>query len=299
MRIGTATARPVGTIPLPEVSGLALGRDAQGRHAVMAIGDRAATVAWALLAEDVADLEWQTLDLRHAEGSRIPEVDPQLEAIAVDGQMGVVLMQESPNRAEFIDGPSRRVRASVSFEVPDLAALADVHVSWRDPRCSHTEGIVLMRRGHALLIKEKDPVALLEFGPAGQEPLGIGPDSWLPDGAAWQVGSGDVVLSCLAAWRPDAQLRQASPDLSDAEVGPDGGLLLTGDQARVLVALGRHPPAEAPYAGTIRARAAWQLAGIEHKPEGLVVLPGGDVLIACDRRKVRTNLFMVAASELG
>lgn len=299
MRISTATARPVGTIPLPEVSGLALGRDAQGRRAIMAIGDRAATVAWAVLAEDLEDLAWQTLDLRHAEGSRIPEEDPQLEAVAVDGRMGVVLVQESPNRAEVIDGPARRVRASVALEIPDVPALADVLASWRDPDCSHTEGIVLMRKGHALVVKEKDPAALLEFGPAGEEPLGIGPDAWLPDDDAWEVGTGDVVLSCLAAWRPDAQLSRTSPDFSDAEVGPDGGLLLTGDQARVLVAVGAHLPGEDPFAGTVRARAAWQLAGIEHKPEGLVVLPGGDVLVACDRRKVRTNLFVVDAAELG
>ena len=156
MPIRSVPARRLGAIPLPEVSGLARGRDASGRDAILAIGDRAGTVAWAALGEGLDGLAWQTLDLRHAEGTRIPEHDPQLEAVAVDGRMTVVLVQESPNRAEVIDAPSRRVRAHISFVVPDVAQLSDIRAAWLDPEGSHTEGVVLMREGHIMLVKEKD-----------------------------------------------------------------------------------------------------------------------------------------------
>jgi hypothetical protein len=298
MRIPEVTARPVGTIPLPEVSGLARGRDRDGNPVIVAIGDRAAIVAWAPLTGDIEHLEWQTGDLSHAEGSRIPDRDPQIEGVALDGRMRLVIVQEFPNRAEVIDAATRRVRAHVSFEVPDLPALEDVHASWRDPDCSHTEGIVLMRRGHVLLVKEKDPGALLEFGPPGDEALGLGPEAWLPDDQAWEVMEGDVALTCLATWRPSEDLRRASPDFSDAAVGHDGRLLLTGDRAEVLIAVAAHAPAGEAHDGVVSADGMWRVSGIAAKPEGVVILPGGDVLIACDRRKVAGNLFLVPGDLL-
>jgi len=291
-------ATPLGTIPIAEVSGLARGVDAAGRPAVLAVGDGAATVAWAALGADLNRLDWQTLDLSHASGTRIPQEDPQLEAVAVDGHMTVVLVQESPNRAEVIDAPTRRVRAHVAFEVGRHASLEDVHESWHDPEGSHTEGIVLMRRGHVLLVKEKDPAALLEFGPAGDPPLGLTPGAWLPYDQPWEVAQGEVVLTCLAAWRPSKELAARCPDFSDAAVDGDGRLLLTGDQAGVLVSVTAHEPAADPFGGRFDAQGIWRVRGIRDKPEGLVVLPDGDLLIACDRRKVTGNLFRVAAADV-
>jgi hypothetical protein len=298
MSIPKVTSRTVGSIPLQEVSGLARGRDRSGDPIVVAIGDRAALVAWAPLSAGVEHLQWQTADLSHAAGSRIPQRDPQIEGVALDGRMGVVIVQEFPNRAEVIDAAGGSVRAQVVFDVPDLPALADVHASWQDPDGSHTEGIVLMRAGHVLLVKEKGPAALLEFGPAGEAPLGLRPEAWLPDDRTWDVAPGEVVLTCLAAWRPSEDLRRACPDFSDAAVRGDGRLLLTGDQAQVLVAVDEHPPAGDPHSGEFSAAGIWRVSGIEDKPEGVVVLPDGDVLIACDRRKVARNLFVVAGDQL-
>lgn len=298
MSIPKVKARRVGSIPLKEVSGLARGRDRDGNRIVVAIGDGAALIAWAPLAGDVEDLRWQSADLSHAAGSRIPRKDPQIEGVALDGRMGVVIVQEFPNRAEVIDAVSRSVRAQVVFDVPDLPSLADVHASWQDPNSSHSEGIVLMRNGHVLLVKEKDPAALLEFGPVGDQPLGLGSESWLPDDQTWVVGPGEVTLTCLAAWRPSEDLRRACPDFSDAAVGGDGRLLMTGDQAQVLVAVDALPAAADPHDGEFPAAGMWRVSGIEDKPEGLAVLPNGDVLIACDRRKVTGNLFLVAGEQL-
>ena len=79
---------------------------------VAAIGDRAATIAWAQVGDGTEDLDWQTLSLTEAEGTRIPKDDPQLEAIAVDGALGILVVQESPCRAEYIDAKRRRVLAA-------------------------------------------------------------------------------------------------------------------------------------------------------------------------------------------
>ena len=107
-------------VPLAEVSGLALGRNRDGHVTVAAIGDRAATIAWATVGDAIEDFDWQTLSLREVQGTRIPTADPQLEAIAVAGRRpGILLVQESPCRAEYIDAQQRRVLAHITLDLPE------------------------------------------------------------------------------------------------------------------------------------------------------------------------------------
>ena len=295
-------ADPVGTIPLAEVSGLAVGRGREGQVTVAAIGDRRATIAWAAVAEGLGDLEWQTLPLRDAEGTRIPHDHPQLEAIAIDGALGLLLVQETPCRAEYVDALQRRVLAHVTLEIPDGVGSDELRRSWRDPDGSHAEGVVMLKDGHLLVVKEKDPAALLEFGPADDPPSGFGPGRWLDPGEPWWEGGGsataqEVRLVLLAAWAPTTELASACPDLSDAEVGPGGNLVLLSDQGRSVALVPPAGPAPDLSTGSFGATAIWRMSGVRAKPEGIVVLPDGAVLVACDRHKVKRNLFVVPRAE--
>jgi hypothetical protein len=299
MRTLDAAARLVGgAIPLAEVSGLALGRDRDGRATVVAIGDRSATIAWAEVGGGVEDLTWQTLSLSQAQGTRIPGTDPQLEAVAVDGALGILLVQESPCRAEYIDARERRVLAHITLDIPDDRGSQELRRSWRDPDGSHAEGVVLLSDGHLLIVKEKDPSALLEFGPAGDRARGFGQDTWLAAGQPWWQGGStasaqEVSLVLLAAWEPTAEMLAACPDLSDATVGPAGNLVLLSDQGRCIAVVPAGVPAPDAFAGSFEAIAVWRLSGIGDKPEGIVMLPTLDVLVACDRRKPKKNLFVI------
>jgi hypothetical protein len=259
----------------------------------VAFGDRTATIAWAPVDAGLDSLAWQTLALTDSHGTRIPPDDAQVEGVAVDGDLGVLIVQEQPNRAELIDARHRQVRTHVALHVPDDPDLAEVRSSWDDPSSSHAEGVVLLRDGHLLIVKEKHPTALIEFGPAGDAPGGFGPERWLTDGEAWQVDEGEVTLTALAAWHPDSELHEACRDLSDASIGPEGTLLLLSDQGEAVAAVRGRGPADRPFRGSVEARAVFRIRGLRRKPEGLAVLPNGDILIACDRHKIKTNLFVV------
>lgn len=287
-----------GAIPLAEVSGLALGHNRDGQVTVAAIGDRAATIAWAVVEHGIENLRWETLGLSEAQGTRIPGTDPQLEAIAVDGAVRILLVQEFPCRAEYIDARLRRVLAHITLDIPDDCGSEALRRSWRDPDGSHAEGVLMLRDGHLLIVKEKDPAALLEFGPAGDVAQGFGGDRWLEAGQPWWEGAAtpdamEIPLVLLAAWAPTAAMLATCPDLSDAEVGPAGNLILLSDQSRSVAVVPAGSPAPDPFAGSFEALAVWRMAGIEDKPEGIVVLPNLDVLVACDRRKPKKNLFVI------
>ncbi|MCU0300383.1 MAG: hypothetical protein MUF35_02115 [Candidatus Nanopelagicales bacterium] len=288
-------AEPLDAIPLEEVSGLTHAVSADGVVTIAAIGDRAARIAIARVRAGDHQPTWEVLDLTEAQGTAIPAKDPQLEALATDGAGGVLLVQEWPNRAEYIDGPSRGVVVGLTLEVPDVPGTQELRRSWDDAEGSHAEGAVLLRDGHLLVVKEKHPAALVEFGPPGDAPGGFGPERWHPYGERWARGTGEQVLVALAAWYPDDALAQACPDLSDADEAPDGRLVVLSDQGMALAVVGPQVPAEQPFAGTFGADAVWELHGISAKPEGVAVLPDGVVLVACDRRKAKRNLFVVRA----
>ena len=372
MRMQKVNARAGGRIPLAEVSGLTLAEDREGRAVLLAVGDRSGVVAWASIEDGEVGRSWTTRDLDARLGAIPGHGRAQLEAVAADGAGGVLLVQEWPNRAEYVlvDGP--RVVAEISLVMPagvtageragapgaqdsrNMAEECDeqditvkepgrdrkekkgkkgkkgkknksgekgtkgqgkkgqgkkgqgktaqvrkgaggstagergssgstrlLAASWADPKGSHTEGVVLLRDGHLLVVKEKDPPALVEFGPAGQEPRGFGPNQWLPAGEAFSAGEGTVELTALAAWFPDRALQKACPDLSDAGAGPTH-LVLLSDKGQAVAVVPPCAPAGDPFSGEFQAEVVFRVRGLPDKPEGLAVLPSGDVLIACD-----------------
>ncbi len=274
-------------VPLREVSGICLRRGAGGVMALLAIGDRAAVGAWVEIPRDRdEELNWQTVPLGGLEGTRIPEDDPQIEAVCADGAGRVLLLQESPARAELVDPAARRVVASILLEVPPGHPLAR---AWADPAGSRGEGAVFLANGHVIVAKEKDPPALIEFGPAGDRAGGFKVGAALAGGAAWPVAPGDHVFVPLATWRPDKALGDACADLSDLEVGPDHHLYVLSDKSAVVARVADLDPAD----GSARPDAAWSLGRLDGKPEGLAFTAAGAAIVALDTRKARHNIVLL------
>ena len=164
-------------VPLQEVSGVCLRREAGGDMAMVAFGDRTSIAAWVELpSDDAGAYVWKTVDLADVKGSLIPRDDPQVEAVCADGAGRILILQESPPRVELLDWAARTVATRIALEIPEGHPL---HDSWVDAESSQGEGAAFMQNGHLLIAKEKDPAAFIEFGPAGDEPSGFGPDSAL------------------------------------------------------------------------------------------------------------------------
>ena len=273
-------------VPLREVSGICL-RRGRGRMALVAIGDRVAMVAWAALQHGHrGSIDWRTIDVARLSGSRLPVDDPQIEAVCADGAGRLLLLQEAPPRAELVDLAARRVAASVELAVEGRDELAR---SWSNPKGSRGEGAVLLPGGHLLVAKEKNPAALIEFGPPGSRSRGLVRGGALAAGARWPVGTGTYSYVARAVWRPDKALTKACADFSDLEIGPDGRLYLLSDQSAVIARIDDLPAG----GGTAALSAAWRLEDLEGKPEGLAFTPTGHAIIALDTRKARNNLVLV------
>jgi hypothetical protein len=273
-------------VPLREVSGICLRVDADGALGLVAVGDRAAVAVWCVQPDDdLADLTWQTAGADRVRGTELPAEDPNIEAICADGAGRILILQEWPSRAELIDPVAHRVVASVALEVPGRDELAR---SWADPAGSHGEGAVLLPNGHLLVAKEKDPAALIEFGPPGASATGLSRGGSLAAGAAWPIEPGHHRYVALATWRPVKALLKACADFSALQIGPDGHLYLLSDQSGSIARLTDLEPA----VGEVAASAVWRLGHVDGKPEGLAFTPNGRALVALDTRDARQNLVL-------
>ena len=274
-------------VPLREVSGICLRRGRNRQMSLIAVGDRVAKVAWlSLPPSDSGSLDWSTTNVSKVSGSKLPKNDPQIEAVCADGAGRVLFLQESPPRVELVDFEASRVVASISLLVPGRSQLAR---SWSNPKGSRGEGVVLLRGGHLLVAKEKDPAALIEFGPARARSRGLIQGGTLAGGARWPIGDGEHRFVALAIWWPDKVLEKNCADYSDLEIGPDGRLYLLSDKSAAIARLDDLTPG----GGTATLTASWQLDDLGGKPEGLAFAADGRAVVALDTRKRRNNLVLL------
>lgn len=272
--------------PLQEVSGICVRRDTGGALSLIAVGDRAAVLIWAhLSASNAASPDWQNVDMTTIAGSSLSHDDPQLEAVCADGDGRILLLQESPPRAELVDLDAARVVATIDLVVEGDDKLAR---SWSKPDGSRGEGAVLLPGGHLLIAKEKHPAALIEFGPEGARSVGLARGEVLESGAKWPVSTGHHRFVPLAVWWPDEPLSDACDDFSDLEIGPDGALYVLSDKSSSIARIRDLEPG----GGTASLEASWELE-VEDKPEGLAFTPGGSAIVALDKRKRRNNLVLL------
>jgi hypothetical protein len=274
-------------VPLQEVSGVCLRREAGGDMALVAFGDRTSMAAWVdLPSDDAGAYVWKTVDLADVQGSLIPRDDPQVEAVCADGAGRILILQENPPRVELLDWEGRTVATRIALEIPEGHPL---HDSWVDAESSQGEGAAFMQNGHLLIAKEKDPAAFVEFGPKGDEPSGFGPDSALKAGARWPSWDGDHVFVPLAVWNPSVKLAASCEDFSDLEVGPDRRLYLLSDKSQSIARVG-----DLVVGDTVaRADEVWELPALDGKPEGLALTRSGRAIVALDTKQAKENLVLL------
>ncbi len=161
----------VATLGLRELSALTVcgGRGAPPR--LLAVGDEDFAVVSAELDDESGTLvrTWRD-DLRPA--LRDAGIDLRsgsgFEGVASDGVGTIVLLQEEQARLLVVTPDLSRLLHTLVLAVPvDDPVL---NPAWRREPNSRGEGLLLLRRGHVLIAKERDAACLIEFGPPGDRP---------------------------------------------------------------------------------------------------------------------------------
>lgn len=159
-----------GYAPVAEASGLTLRSVEEGAE-LLVVGDREWVVATATLsaARDPSKLEF----LRHDVSALFPAAGAasQWEAVDVDAEGRVFVLEERPGAVHVLTrGLDARVH-TIELDLPGGKGwCGDLQDDWDDEPNSRGEGLVLGDGGHLLVLKEKHPSLIVEFGPPGDDP---------------------------------------------------------------------------------------------------------------------------------
>lgn len=305
-------------LPIAEVSGLAKiagsssEMERKGGINLYAIGDASYQVVrfrvdgadGAGHASRGADIRVQ--DVAHILGRKASNAS-QWEAVAVDGKESVCMLSETHAEIACLDTDLQNARALFSL---DVSSIPELDSAWKEQPNSRGEGMILMKAGHVLVLKEKRPSMLIEFGPEGDQPMGYGTDTFLgPDEpfAGLVRSSGEPVyranrseepsqrrLVALKAWEFSDQLHELAHDASEIALGPDGRIYLLSQESATLIRLEKNlKPAE--HKVGMEHGAYWRLPQEMDKAEGLAIGSGMHPWIGIDIKQTdRPNLFRLS-----
>jgi uncharacterized protein YjiK len=302
-------------VPIAEVSGLAIVQSNESKETdedsvnLYAVGDKTHEVA-RFRFNGMADA---TIDVHDAAPviSKDKKDASEWEAIAADGKDTICMLNEPRSEISCLDLGLQQDRGSFSL---DTSSISDLDSAWKARPNSRGEGMILMKKGHVLVLKEKEPSMLVEFGPEGDAPMGYGPSAFLQAGeafAGFQPVNPDKAdqpnqphhrtspqrLVALKTWKFSARLSDLAKDGSEITLGPDGRVYLLSQEGSALIRLEKTLKPDENKVGVDRG-AYWNLpAGLE-KAEGLVIDNHMRPWIGIDIKQThKPNLFRLSPIE--
>ncbi len=285
-------------IDLDEISALALRNDGDGRARVLAVGDRDFVVVTATLAQDALHDE-------HPEnvGTLIDEQvadagsSSEWEAIAADGAGRVFLVREDAASVVVLDpGLDRHVH---TVELACKAGPDERAAELLDDGNAGPEAILLLRNGHLLVAKQRDPVLLIEFGPERHDAaLGFGAGAQLAVEEEFELSGGARSrLFPLRSWQLREEDEEEVESLNDLAVDDEGRVLAISSLSRCLYEL-RSGVSKDEFEATPRWRLPKSIEpGDDRKPEGLTFDREGRPLVAIDTEADDQNVFLLERLE--
>lgn len=225
------------------------------------------------------------------------DTQSQWEGLAVDGAGLVFVLQEHAG----LERPSHIFVFSPDLD--SLVGVVELHVpegdaqwrrSWRADPNARGEAVVLLGQGHLLVVKQADPIQLIEFGPPGRRPLGLGQDQDRLAGEPFLSGRPFVTrYEPLASWKLEPGDEPPLESVNDVTVW-EGVIYLVSRSSRRVARL---EPGGSPSADALVVAQSWKLPRAIENPEGLAILADSSLLVADDQpkeRRERDNVFKLA-----
>lgn len=267
MRVTTVKDWEEFQVDVGELSGLA-SRLRSGVQQLIAVGDESADLHVIHLA-DTAVEGVASLPTSYP----APRSGSNFEGVAADDQGNVVVVTERPPGVLILDEHSfTGDRYAAHWCVRFDEATVRERSGMAPDQPLQPEGVLLLRNGHLLVAHEKDPIGLIEFGPPGDEPLGIHPSSYLE--ASEGFTARPPRLAALAWWSVTGGIE----DVSDIAAW-EGDLYLVSDQSRLIV---RVAVKDLVPGDEVELDRGWRLPDKFANPEGLTFAGSGELYVGLD-----------------
>jgi uncharacterized protein YjiK len=208
----------------------------------------------------------------------------QWEGVATDSKGRFFILEESPGAVYVIDSARKHLTQTITLDYKQEGLRAGGF-----EENSLGEGIALLQKGHILILKEKSPAMLIEFGPEGDDPIGVSPETLIAKREAFQLSDGETIkYKPLKWWRFTDKSKSFMQDLSELAVGPEGVLYALSDESNRLARLESRLPVKEDK---VNIKEYWDLPKAMEHPEALTFV-GGAPVIGVDTKDGKENLFI-------
>lgn len=271
-------------VDLPELSALALRTREEGQSPeLLGVGDRSFSIFTG--EADPPGASTISADLAHEVSTWMstPDGTSQWEGLAVDGTGRAFVLQEHSGRKSepsHVFGFDSRLQARVSVVALRVEADgAEWQSEWAQDKNARGEALLLLRGGHILVAKQKEPVQFIEFGPRGADPHGLDASRFLDLDESFDHPSEPFVeFEPLASWGLPGEDRDELETVNDLAIA-EGSLYAVSRKAGVIALLDARA---APDEDSISIERCWRIPDAVAHPEGLVIRDGALPIVADD-----------------
>ena len=211
----------------------------------------------------------------------------QFEAIVADKDR-IFVLQESSSLIFVLSGEDFSCQGVLTLTT---AHDARIDSDWKADPNSRGEGFLLLKNGHIIVAKEKDPVTLVEFAPMGEGVSGFRTGDAVTGRDVFPMPRGsDTVYSAIKSWPLSSNSEFKVADISDLAIGPDGSIYALSDQSN---GFGKIDSTLRPDEKTFKVKSFWQFPKKIIKPEGLSIGEDSHIYVTTDGGEGLDNFFVL------
>jgi hypothetical protein len=214
----------------------------------------------------------------------------QWEAVAADKQR-VFMLAEGSSHVSVFDSDMKILEGTIELKI---SKTDKIFADWDKDTNSRGEGLVLLDNGHMLLLKEKNPVQLIEFGPQGDAAGGFKPGDGVDSKETFPFNKMVTQFVPLKHWDLGTHSQAQLSDGSDLGIGPNGKLYVLSDHSRRIVAIEN---VLKPTEDKFKVKQSWILPKKVEKAEGLAFTIKFEPIVVSDIANKDKNLFILSALD--
>lgn len=279
------------SIALEETSGIGWRiNSATKTKQIIVVGDRKFEILVSNWSPDLSKLKFERFDVGKLLLPFVQKTDGQSswEAVASDGSGCVFVLQEEPGSIFVFNSKLNKHLHTIKLVMEPQHNLSEL---WKKDPNKRGEGLVLLKNGHVLVIKQKNPSVIIEFGQAGEAPQGYSVGDAVGDDSFPLPSSKVSKFVPLKYWKIEEPKAQLMKDLSEVTVGSDSKLYLLSDVSQ---RIGRINDGLAPNKEEFYLSQVWNLSDELTNVEGLLLTEDGSPIVTLDKKQASaTNLFML------
>jgi len=295
------------TFPLSEISGMYLfpsGKETPGK--IYLIGDTTASLGIAqwdgkkLVQREILDFsqailnKWGICQSSRVKGcvDYLEMITSQWEGVTSDATGRAFLLHEQLGTIFVLDPDASQILSLINLEAFSIQENRRRYRSTVNKENAMGEGLLLLKNGHILVIKERFEPTIIEFGPAGSQPQGYQNELWTGASGEFPISGEQYSLYPLMIWHLDKKFQNC--DLSELSPGPAGDLYILSQQCKWVARLTDLKP-DAPK---INFANLWALPSKIRRAEAFIVPDEQHIIVAEDKKSLKKpNIFLLAKPE--